>query len=1251
MSQAYDPVTSCPYYPGPSRFPERRICADRRRYSRISFKRIVNPVILPAILLLIAFCLNGNLRAATITSYAAGGPWSSGSTWQGGVVPGTGDAVIIATTGGSAVTITANVTQTSAGSVTINSGGLLTATGGSVTFGSLTIESGGTLTIPRPMTVLGVSNISGTINFGSTSGTSRAMVFTGAVTLNAGAVWSEPASGNGANNTYTFSNNFTNNATTFNALGTGVHTFSGTSKIIDGSTETSIASVSVTGTRTNNGIFTARTALNGTGTLTQGTNATLNILASTANFLISSIVASAQDNTVNYNGSSGQSVKAITYNHLTFAGTGAKTVSATTTVNGILSIENGSTANSISGLTYGTGATLQYNTSANRNASTEWVTPFVATGGVVIKNTGIITLNGAKQMGNNTDVPLNINGGTLSTSASNFALTLHGDFINTGTLSAGSSAVTITGTATPQTIDGFITTGTVSMTKSSGTATLTGAVSGAALTVNGTSGTLNLGTGLNHTFSGVCSLTAGNLNGGSSTLTLTGSGTVVTVTGGTFTAATGTVAYEGSGSQTVGALTYNNLTAGNAGTKTLAQNTTVNGTLLVDAGVTLDLAARTLSAPASVVLNGGAVTGSTILASSSGTLTLGGNVSVLDAGTGTAAATISCPLTLGATRTFTVADDGTTAKDLSLSMALNDATNGIVKEGAGTLGLDNAAVTLGSLTVNAGTLTSSSGTLSLNGNFSNSATFQANGGTVGMNGTSAQTIGGSAPTTFNNLTVDNTAGVGMATTGSIVTTVSGTLTINSGKKLTVDAGQWLTVSGTLANSAGAAGLVVKSDGSLIQHNAVSATVDRFIGAWGNGYAGYHFLSSPVTSQAIVPTFVASPTSNTEDFYAWWESTNEWVNYKNASGTAPVWGTANVLGGTNGAGNFIPGKGYLVEYSTDGTRSFTGTLNTANINLSNFVISTGYNRGWHLLGNPFPSALTWGTADWSLNHINTTAKIWREDWQSYIDIPAGTGAIPPLNGFMVQVTAGFSGNNSLTIPTAAQSHTTETWYKAGDEHSIELRATDLTGHSVQQSIVKFDNNATAGFDPTCDSHFIPGGAAQFYSVAGAEPLSTNVLPQPGTELQIPFDFIPGASGGFSISVGGLRSLTGPVYLTDLKTGTITDLTLTPVYTFQSATGDDPHRFLLGFSRVGVISHEAPEPVRVYASGGTIRIDSPGRQPLSGTVSVYDMVGRCLLSQPLEGSSATVNPSFTAGYCLVRVVTGTCTVIKKVWMDCK
>jgi len=140
------------------------------------------------------------------------------------------------------------------GTLTVNNGGIVNGAGnGAYTASSLTINSGGTVNMSRAFTVNGTTSISGAINFSSTSITARAMVFTGPVTLNNGAVWTEPTTGNGANNTYNFQNNFTNNASTFTTSDVSTHTFSGPAKTLSGGTTSSIARVKVTGTYTNNG--------------------------------------------------------------------------------------------------------------------------------------------------------------------------------------------------------------------------------------------------------------------------------------------------------------------------------------------------------------------------------------------------------------------------------------------------------------------------------------------------------------------------------------------------------------------------------------------------------------------------------------------------------------------------------------------------------------------------------------------------------------------------------------------------------------------------------------------------------------------------------------------------------------------------------------------------------------------------------------------------------------------------------------
>ena len=85
-----------------------------------------------AILLFVfLFCFSTFSFSATYTSTAAGGNWSAGATWVGGVAPPTGTAndVVIATTGLGAVTLTGNW---ACRSLTVNANSLLTITGGAV---------------------------------------------------------------------------------------------------------------------------------------------------------------------------------------------------------------------------------------------------------------------------------------------------------------------------------------------------------------------------------------------------------------------------------------------------------------------------------------------------------------------------------------------------------------------------------------------------------------------------------------------------------------------------------------------------------------------------------------------------------------------------------------------------------------------------------------------------------------------------------------------------------------------------------------------------------------------------------------------------------------------------------------------------------------------------------------------------------------------------------------------------------------
>ena len=562
--------------------------------------------------------------------------------------------------------------------------------------------------------------------------------------------------------------------------------------------------------------------------------------------------------TVNLNGAA-QTVAPYIFNNLTVSGTGAKTFATTPTVNGILSMENTGTVTVTTGVvTYGTNATLQYNKSEAYTATTkEWISPFIATGGIIIENSGAITTPGAVRIGNNTSVPLNINGGTLTPGANR--ITLHGDFINTGTLTSGSGGVSIEGTTATQSIAGFTTTGNVSMTKTAGAVTFTGNVNAGSLTTNGSGGTINFGTGLTHTFSaGVGNnawvRTNGAINLQSSTLRLDGN---VNGSGGTWATNTGTVEYYSAGNQvcaSFGPMVYNNLILSGSGAKSFGNAFNVNGVLSMQGTVTATItngvtygASATLQYQTTDARNQGpewitpfVATGGIVIDTSSATITLnaaktianGSNLNlksgILAAGTNLTMASTSTINRSEGTMTGTPQGTGV----YNVNFTGNSKTAGACLSGSGlnnitatltsgqTLTLDQNRAPDGDVTINTGstfdlstfTLNRSAaggtltvaGTLLLGGtsggqtgnNFPASFnTLTMTGGTVNYNNAAGGQTVYSTPT-YTNLTLGNTSG---ASTAEGTLTVNGTLTTTSGGTLNMVANQLLGTLSTVTN--------------------------------------------------------------------------------------------------------------------------------------------------------------------------------------------------------------------------------------------------------------------------------------------------------------------------------------------------------------------------------------------------------------------------------------------------------------------
>ncbi len=322
-----------------------------------------------------------------------------------------------------------------------------------------------------------------------------------------------------------------------------------------------------------------------------------------------------------------------------------------------------------------------------------------------------------------------------------------------------------------------------------GTATVGGSVNIVGSTANTsrigkialTSGTLSM-TG-NLVFNNLAGATAVqavvDLSGGACTMNIGGSLLLNGAGTGTLTPGTSsTVRFNGTGAQIIGAgsaIAYNHMTVSKAsGTATLAGSVSVNN-LSITQG-TLNGSSYTLTVAGNWV-NSGTFTGAT------GTVAFNG----------TGAQSISG----NASQTF---NNITISKSAGTTLSTSGVTSLTANTLTQTTGNFTAPATLSlsdDLTISAGTFTAGT-SVSIGGNLSNSSTFTQSSGSVTFNGTAAQSIGGTATTSFNNLTISNSSGALSVNTNI---NVSGTLNMNgSGTVLSPAAA-------VVINSAAAAGTI------------------------------------------------------------------------------------------------------------------------------------------------------------------------------------------------------------------------------------------------------------------------------------------------------------------------------------------------------------------------------------------------------------------------------------------------------------
>ena len=549
--------------------------------------------------------------------------------------------------------------------------------------------------------------------------------------------------------------------------------------------------------------------------------------------------------------------------------------------------------------------------------------------------------------------------------------------------------------------------------------------------------------------------------------------------------------------------------------------------------------------------------------------------------------------------------------------------------GSGNFSFNGYACTFNGDKTYSGTTTVEEGWMHVLGSLANSDIIIENGGVLQVYGTgrTLKSVNVHSGGYFNNYQNANVTITGNVTVSGHLNvfansklTVNGDFTINSGAAVEVWEGGVLEVSGTLTNNSGTLTLISSSSGRGILVNnstGVNASVQQYVaGDWSEPESGWHLISSPVSSQGI-SAFETSGSGNGYDFYGWEESTDLWMNYK--ASNFSIW---------NGGTNFNVGRGYIISYEQNQTKTFSGTLNNTDVSFSNLTYTlTSNHKGWHLLGNPFASNLVWNDGNWNLNNVSGTAKIWHSTNKSYTDISAN-GIIPMAQGFMIHVT---SATNSLTIPVASKTSSSANWLKASEVPQLALIARPITNTSAQEFKLRIEPESSPGYDPYWDSQFLPGYAPQLYALCDGEKLSTSAIPSIESSTEIALGFQKIAAQDYTLELA--ENTTGEtVYLHDLKTGIHHNLTQNPIYTFQATENEPEHRFKLTFAQVGIAPSETTKP-SVYIFNKILYL-----QNLKGlaTLEVYSPTGQLLWKTETTNHEISLE-NLATGFYLLRVST--------------
>jgi hypothetical protein len=465
------------------------------------------------------------------------------------------------------------------------------------------------------------------------------------------------------------------------------------------------------------------------------------------------------------------------------------------------------------------------------------------------------------------------------------------------------------------------------------------------------------------------------------------------------------------------------------------------------------------------------------------------------------------------------------------------------------------------------------------------------------------------------------------------------ITIKSGASLTLAAGGKLTVNGNITNN-GTLTLVHTSaaPSSFINYGTITgnATIQQTLASTRNWYIG-HAMNTNTSAY-----YGSSPAPTDMQMGPYLTASSKWSS-KLATGVALS----------------TPMQGYLVYFGPSGgpfTVTHTGTLYSGN---QSFALTYGGDY-WNLLSNPYPTYvdLKSSATTWDLSHVDPTVWVRSKETGVYKFLTFNTavnvgstgfenGILAPMQAFWVKATSA----GSVMVKTTARTHpaSTQTLKAAESDPNDVLRLQVSNASAADEAIVVFrsiGNDALSNIDSEKRLES-PGVLPQLFSVKGNKNVAINVMPEDPTPYSVPLALTVGAKGAgeMTIKASNITEFLPAVnvYLKDLSTGTITDLRQSPSYTFTSDAVSAQNRFELFFQKVpntatGTDVNEASEAATIMAySIGQKGIVNINDTNFSGhaIIEVFDSLGQLITNKVSDDKRTEIDLTGNTQMVIIKV----------------